>query len=180
MSDQILSLKTNDGELISGKFVQTKKEHGRDIHILIVDDIERHVPVMQCMWWAFGEKSVQEVEEERHRLMKEYAKKLIRQHAPAPVEYKDEEYYDDEYDDEEIELTEEQLEDIARGRKAAKDLNNSQVQELIRNLARHQRGLARGTLNDRIIQPGEEFQPKRKRRHVAPSIQRLPDDTPEV
>lgn len=167
-SHQILSIKTLGGDLFAGTFVETKKLYGRDVHIVTVDGIKRYVPVMQCEWWALGEKSVPEVQRELQEQYRKQAREVLREYQEAP-------------EDEEESVSELDREGVAEARRQVSDPNNVTIQTGLRNIANHQRRVVEQPLNDRVIQPGDEEEGVPVvRKRGAQTLRRLPDDTPEV
>lgn len=171
---QILSIRMLDGELFDGEFVETKKVHGRDVHILIVNGLERFVPVNQCSWWSLGERSAAEVQRELQAQMRAEARAILEEKMAA-----EEEVYEEEAPVE-TGYSPEQLEDL---RRRVVDKSDPKIQGALHRIADHQRSFFdKAPPDTRIIQPGEESeQPKRVQQPPAhSSIARLPDDAPEV
>lgn len=180
----ILSIKTISGEVFAGDFIETCKEHGRDVHVLNVDGLVRYVPVSQCEWWAKGEESALEVRRRIREEMKQEATALLEERLQQQQVQTDEQY-DQEVHEEEA-LSDQELQAL---RDRVSDHDNYDVQESLRRVATHQRSLSERSVPDtRIIQPGEEEEEFRRqqqsdeqaRRPSKRSIARLPDDTPEV
>lgn len=177
MSDEqipeILSIKTLDGEVFAGDFVETKKLYGRDVHVLDVNGLRRYVPVNQCAWWSLGDKSATEVQFEIRQQMKEEAAAVLEEHLNGSQEQEVEEQQPTQYSDEEV----------ANLHAKVTDRGNISIQEALQRIATHQRKIPEQQAPDtRIIQPGEEEmqQERVQSPQVRTSIARLPDDTPEV
>lgn len=174
---QILSIRMLDGELFEGEFVETKKLHGRDVHVLFVNGLQRFVPVNQCSWWSLGETGAIEVQKQIRAEMREQARQILEERMAASTTEAEEDEYNELAVSEDCD--EEQLEDL---RRRVADKENIAVQGALHRIADHQRSLFEQAPDTRIIQPGEEAE---QPRHVPQpparsSIARLPDDTPEV
>lgn len=166
----ILTIKTVNGDLFAGEFIETRKEYGRDTHILVVDGIAHHVPLMQCSWWAFGKESTIEVRRKVHEEMKEQARKILM------------EYYKEQVEEEVVPTEDIGIEsDVGDLIQSVRQRGNSTISGALSRIARHQRIIAEPEpINDRIIQPGEEDSVPIQRRRSRSSLSRLPDDSPEV
>jgi hypothetical protein len=183
---QILTIKTTDGDLFAGQYINTSKQYGRDVHTLIVEGIERWVPVNNCVWWAIGESSTMEARRKIREEMKEQAKQCLLEERARRLQ-----------ETETVEEVVEQeivppmptisIEKQVELRDQVRDPHNSNLQGSLRSIAGHQRQLTEKNIavpNNQIIQPGEAPEPVRKKDppagRASRSMTRVADDQGEV
>lgn len=166
--DQIISIKTVGGDLLTGVYEKTCKIHGRDTHVFYCDDLKYNVPVIQCDWWALGDKSSKEVELLNGKKMKQQAREVLVEHLNSTKEKSKQE--EDVVRQPAPEP--ENPEKIKAFLDRVKDEKKVSLQESIRNIANHQQSLTEHTPDTEIIQPeGSDI----KRQSRAP-ISRVDDD----
>lgn len=144
--EKIISIKTVCGDLLSGVYCGTSKVHGRDTHSFSLDGLQYYVPVIQCDWWALGEKSSKEVDIENGLKMKQQAKEVLMEHLQSASQAEKEDASEQSSQLENQEKLRSLLETV-------RDEKRTSLQESIRNIANHQQLHANSTPETEIIQP---------------------------
>lgn len=184
-SAEIISIKTNTGELFDGEYLGTKKVFGRDVHILKMREIERYVPVLNCEWWCLGDQSAKEVRQQIQKEMREEAKFVLMEMYQEESERLENPTNSEEDQQQEDQQQEEptNLERIQKLRERVIDKNNRGVQQAVHRIADHQRSIFnQNPPETSVVQPGEDS--LQRRVPLSPqgrsSIARLSDEDSEI
>lgn len=174
VSKKIISLKTLNGEVLSGEFLGQKEEYAIPIFQFITDELIYSVPINLCEWWAIGDESAQAVKKRIFEEMKRNARELLieerKQQLAKRQQLEDysEAFVGDDSDEDSHRLTKQAMED------------RTGFQGSLQAIAQHQQRLSQPE-SVQIMQPGDQRQKRSLQGQSSKhSMSRLPDDQEDL